>query len=68
MRLPGKTVTPGFDDAHLHPAPAYTEDAPQYVVPCGPDHVRSIDELVARLKAQGRQNTPRADRAGFWLR
>ena len=22
-RLPGKTITPGFNDAHLHPSPAY---------------------------------------------
>jgi predicted amidohydrolase YtcJ len=49
-RLNGKTVTPGFNDAHLHPAPAFTEDAPQYIVPCGPDHVRTIDDLVAALK------------------
>ena len=49
-RLHGKTVTPGFNDAHLHPAPAYKEDAPQYIVPCGPDHVRTIEELIAALK------------------
>jgi predicted amidohydrolase YtcJ len=49
-RLKGKTITPGFNDAHLHPAPAYAEEAPQYVVPCGPDHVRTIDDLIAALK------------------
>lgn len=48
--LKGKTITPGFNDAHLHPSPAYSEESPQYVVPCGPDHVRTIDELVAALK------------------
>src|SRR5579871_4459453 len=49
-RLTGKTVTPGFNDAHLHPAPVYTEDAPQYIVPLGPDHVRTMDDLVAALR------------------
>ena len=58
LRLQGKTVTPGFNDAHLHPSVAYTEDAPQYVVPCGPDHVRSIDELVAALKRKA-DKTPK---------
>jgi predicted amidohydrolase YtcJ len=48
--LKGKTVTPGFNDAHLHPSPAYIEDAPQYVVPCGPDHVRTIQDLITALK------------------
>jgi predicted amidohydrolase YtcJ len=48
--LKGKTVTPGFNDAHLHPAPAYTEEAPQYVVPCGPDHVRTIEDLITAVK------------------
>ena len=68
LRLPGKTVTPGFNDAHLHPSAAYTEDAPQYVVPCGPAHVRSIDELVAALKRKA-DKTPKGQiRAGLRLR
>ncbi|HLK57519.1 MAG TPA: amidohydrolase family protein, partial [Chthonomonadaceae bacterium] len=49
-RLAGKTITPGFNDAHLHPAPVYTEDAPQYVVPLDPEHVKTIDDLVAALR------------------
>lgn len=48
--LKGKTVTPGYNDAHLHPSAAFTEDAPQYVVPCGPDHVKNMEELIAALK------------------
>jgi len=49
-RLKGKTITPGFNDAHLHPAPAYAESAPQYVVPVGPGYVRTMKELIAALR------------------
>ena len=56
--LNSKTVTPGFNDAHLHPAPAYAEDAPQYVVPCGPEHVRTIEELIAAMKRKA-ERTPK---------
>ena len=50
LHLKGKTVTPGFNDAHLHPSAAYAEDDPRYVVPLGPEHVKTMDDLVAALK------------------
>src|SRR5687767_9005207 len=37
IALTGKTVTPGFIDAHCHPRPIYSEDVPWQGVECGPD-------------------------------
>jgi predicted amidohydrolase YtcJ len=51
-RLPGKVITPGFNDAHLHPSPAYPEDSPHHIVDCSPANVRSIDDLVSALQRQ----------------
>jgi hypothetical protein len=58
LHLKGKTVTPGFNDAHLHPSAAYAEDDPRYVVPLGPDHVKTMDDLIAALKRQA-DKTPK---------
>ncbi len=58
LHLKGKTVTPGFNDAHLHPSAAYAEDDPRYVVPLGPEHVKTMDDLVAALKRQA-DKTPK---------
>ncbi|MDX1963405.1 MAG: amidohydrolase [Pirellulales bacterium] len=62
IKLAGKTVVPGFIDAHCHPRPIYPPDAPWYVVECGPEKVRSLDELIAALKAKA-DRTP----AGEWV-
>jgi predicted amidohydrolase YtcJ len=48
--LAGKTVVPGFIDAHAHPRPAFPEDSRWYSVELGPDRVKTIDELVAALR------------------
>jgi len=48
--LKGKTVTPGFNDAHLHPQAIFDENSPYYRVWLGSDKVKTIDELVAALK------------------
>jgi len=48
--LKGMTVTPGFNDAHLHPQAIFEEDSPYYRVWLGGDRVKTIDELVAALK------------------
>jgi predicted amidohydrolase YtcJ len=50
--LKGQTVTPGFNDAHLHPQAIYAEGTPHYRVWLGGDRVKTIDELVAALKRQ----------------
>jgi predicted amidohydrolase YtcJ len=50
--LKGETVTPGFNDAHLHPQALFAEGTPHYRVWLGGDRVKTIDELVAALKRQ----------------
>lgn len=48
--LGGKTVTPGFNDAHVHPAPRYPEDSLYFIPWLGPDKAPNIDALVEILK------------------
>jgi predicted amidohydrolase YtcJ len=48
--LGGRTVVPGFIDAHAHPRPAFAPDSRWYNVELGPDKVATIDELVAALR------------------
>ena len=48
--LKGATVTPGFNDVHLHPHASYAEDSPYYNPWLGPDKVHDMNELVAALK------------------
>jgi len=50
--LKGHTVTPGFNDAHLHPQAIYAEGTPHYRVWLGADRVKTIDDVVAALKRQ----------------
>ena len=50
--LKGMTVTPGFNDAHLHPTGVYEEDSPYYVPWLGPEKVHTMDDLIAALKAK----------------
>ncbi len=59
----GRTITPGFHDAHIHPSPAYDEFGPLGTVQCGPDTCPTIDALVERL-AKKAAATP----AGVWIR
>jgi predicted amidohydrolase YtcJ len=60
--LAGKTVVPGFIDAHAHPGPEYPEDSPWASVDCRPEKVRTIDALVAALKRKA-ERTPK----GQWV-
>jgi predicted amidohydrolase YtcJ len=53
--LKGMTVTPGFNDVHLHPVGVYDESSPYYTPWLGPEKVHNMDDLVAALK-------PKADR------
>jgi predicted amidohydrolase YtcJ len=50
--LKGETVTPGFNDVHLHPQAIFQEGTPHYRVWLGGDRVKTMDELVAALKRQ----------------
>jgi predicted amidohydrolase YtcJ len=50
--LKGMTVTPGFNDAHLHPQALFAEGSPHYRVWLGADRVKTMDEVVAALKRQ----------------
>ncbi|SPF40439.1 Amidohydrolase 3 [Candidatus Sulfopaludibacter sp. SbA4] len=56
--LKGMTVTPGFNDVHLHPTGVYEEDSPYYVPWLGPEKVHNMDELVAALKAKAAKTPP----------
>jgi hypothetical protein len=58
----GKTVTPGFVDPHLHPAPVYPADSRLGTVDLRPERVRTMEELVAALRAKA-QITPK----GQWV-
>ncbi len=55
--LHGETVTPGFNDVHLHPRPVFPDDSPYSTPWLGPDKVHSMDELIAVLKRKA-ENTP----------
>jgi predicted amidohydrolase YtcJ len=50
LDLGGKTVVPGFIDAHAHPRPIYDEDSPWYNVEAGPDKVKTMDDLIAAIR------------------
>ena len=56
--LKGMTVTPGFNDVHLHPAGVYDEDSPYYTPWLGPEKVHNMDELIAALKAKADKTPP----------
>jgi len=56
--LKGMTVTPGFNDAHLHPQAIFDETSPYYRVWLGADRVKTIDELVAALKRKAAITPP----------
>ncbi|MGO9254858.1 MAG: amidohydrolase [Bryobacteraceae bacterium] len=50
LDLKGKTVTPGFNDVHLHPRAVFPDDSPYSTPWLGPDRVKNMDELIAALK------------------
>jgi predicted amidohydrolase YtcJ len=50
LDLGGKTVVPGFIDAHAHPRPIRDEDSPWYNVEAGPDKVKTIEDLIAAIR------------------
>jgi predicted amidohydrolase YtcJ len=58
----GRTVTPGFNDPHLHPRPTYPPDSPYEPVDLSPERVPTIDAMIAVLRAKA-AITP----AGMWV-
>jgi predicted amidohydrolase YtcJ len=63
--LKGETVTPGFNDVHLHPQAIFQEGTPHYRVWLGGDRVKTIDELVAALKRQAAVTSAGARISGY---
>ena len=51
----GRTVTPGFIDAHMHPRAIYPESSPLSTVDLRPVSVASMADLVATLGAKATQ-------------
>ncbi|HEY2572611.1 MAG TPA: amidohydrolase [Verrucomicrobiaceae bacterium] len=62
LDLKGKTVVPGFVDAHSHPAPVYPESSRWASVDCRPDKVHTIADLIAALKRKADKAEP-----GEWI-
>src|ERR1043166_9483827 len=62
LELTGKTVTPGFIDAHAHPGPEFPEDSPWASVDCRPEKVSTMEALVAAIKSKAAR-TP----TGQWV-
>ena len=60
--LKGKTVTPGFNDAHLHPQAIFDENSPYYRVWLGGDRVKTISDLIAALQRKAAITPP-----GKWI-
>jgi predicted amidohydrolase YtcJ len=58
LDLEGKTVTPGFIDAHLHPIPVFPETSRLSYVELGPESVRTIEELVDALHEKAARTPP----------
>src|SRR5215467_10689756 len=56
--LKSMTVTPGFNDAHLHPVGVYDESSPYYVPWLGPEKVHNMDQLIAELKVKAGRTQP----------
>lgn len=62
LDLRGKTVVPGFIDAHAHPGPQYPEDSPWAAVDCRPEKVPTIETLIAALERKAQRTPP-----GQWV-
>ena len=56
--LKGMTVTPGFNDVHLHPGGVYDENSPYYTPWLGPEKVTTMDDLIAELKKKADRTPP----------
>jgi predicted amidohydrolase YtcJ len=52
--LKGKTVVPGFNDAHVHPQAIFDENSPYYRVWLGGDRIKTMSDLTAALERKAR--------------
>lgn len=59
----GKTITPGFNDAHIHPSPIYPRQSPLASVDCRPAATPTIDALIAALRSKAE-----LVQKGLWVR
>lgn len=50
LELRGKTIVPGFNDAHIHPRPLFPDDSRWAAVDASPARVKTIDDLIAALR------------------
>lgn len=60
--MQGKTIVPGFYDAHMHPRLIFPELHPRGVVNLAPPSVESMDELISALRKKA-EVTPE----GYWV-
>ena len=58
INLKGMTVTPGFNDAHLHPQAIFDENSPYYRVWLGGDRVKTMSDLIAALERKAAITPP----------
>lgn len=59
----GKTVLPGFIDAHMHPRPLFPYESVHHVIDLSPDSVETMDELIEALREKASVTPP-----GQWVR
>jgi predicted amidohydrolase YtcJ len=50
----GKTITPGFIDAHTHPMPSYPFFPMMQIVDLGPDKAGTMDQVIALLREKAK--------------
>lgn len=62
VRLDGRTVVPGFIDAHLHILPLYHAGSPHEVPDLGPAEVTDMEALIRRMQERARLAPP-----GEWV-
>ena len=48
--LAGKTVVPGFIDAHMHPGPIFEETAVHADLDLSPQKTQTLDDVISRLR------------------
>jgi predicted amidohydrolase YtcJ len=65
LDLGGKTVAPGFIDAHTHPRPIFDEDSPWYNIDAGPAKVKTIDDLIEAIRRTADKNPKGTPITGF---
>jgi predicted amidohydrolase YtcJ len=65
LDLDGKTVLPGFIDAHVHPRPIFPSDSRWHTVDAGPGAVKNMGQLIEALRQQAAITPSKAWVMGF---